>query len=67
MEDYGKIYLVKIYLNKELIFIEHFIDEAQAKKSANFWEDKDYICEISVFEETQILSREEWREARIIE
>lgn len=67
MEEYGKIFLVKIYLNKELIFIEHYIDEEKAKQMANFWEDKDYICEISVYEETQILHREDWREARIIE
>ena len=64
MEDFEKIYLVKIYLNKELIYIEHYVEYEAAKKSANFWEDKDYICEIIVLEKSTIIERGEWRDAK---
>lgn len=61
---FDAIYMVKIYLNKELIYIEHYTDIYQAQASANMWEDKDYICEIEVFRPVKIIDRGFWRNAK---
>lgn len=57
MKDYDKIYLVRIYLKDELIYIEHFIDLIDADKSANFWESKGYQTEITRYSETMMLKK----------
>ena len=62
-----EVFMVKIYLNKEVVFIEHYEDINQAQINANKWEDKGYICEIAVFKRSKIIERDFWREARIEE
>lgn len=64
-EVFDKIYLVKIYLNKELIYVESYTDLEKALQWANFWEDKDYICEVLIYESTKCLERSVWRNAKV--
>ena len=57
MEDYDALYLVKIYLNNELIYIEHYVDRTQAIKSSEFWESKGYTCKIYLYQPTEMIYR----------
>lgn len=57
MEDYDMLYLVKIYLNNELIYIEHFVDKTQSIKSVEFWEKKGYTCRLYLYQPTEIIYR----------
>lgn len=59
MKDYDELYLVKIYLNDELIYIEHFVDKTQALKSGEFWETKGYKCEVHIYQSVEIIERGE--------
>lgn len=56
-----KIYIVKIYLNKELVYTEQHIDILSAEISANKWEDRDYICEVLLYECVKTIERGFWR------
>jgi hypothetical protein len=62
-----KIYIVKIYLNKELVYTEQHTDILSAEISANKWEDKGYICEIILYDAEKTIERGFWRVARIEE
>ncbi len=59
------IFCVKKYINKELVETTYFNNLQAAMSCANFYEDKDYICEIECYEYHKHISREFWRNAKV--
>ena len=57
------IYCVKAYINKEKTTLAYFNNLLAAERSANYYEDSGYICDIEAYEYHKTLSKESWRGA----
>lgn len=58
------IYLVKVFVNREIVLVITCMTLDNALMIANMNEDNDYICEIEAYDYHKTLSREFWRDAK---